>query len=29
MQIFSSLGDRLLLDFDTIVAKHVKIVVED
>ena len=29
MQIFSSLRDRILLDFDTIVAKHVKMVVED
>ena len=29
MQIFSSLRDRLLLDFDTIAAKHVKMVVED
>ena len=26
MQIFPSLRDRILLDFDTIVAKHVKMV---
>ena len=29
MQILLSLRDRLLLDFGTIVAKHVKMVVED
>jgi hypothetical protein len=29
LQIFPSLRDRLRLDFDTIVTKHVKMVVED